>query len=96
MANMPGMNESTPVSPAGASSSAVCITPARQQLIGVRTGLVKRQSVSGTVRTVGVLAHDETRVAILAILLGLLPIMRSHGAGSDVMSRIAAPMVGAS
>jgi len=94
MGNMPGMNESTPVSPAGASSSAVCITPARQQLIGVRTGLVERQSVSGTVRTVGILAYDETRVAVLAISLGPLPIMWSHGAGSDVMKRIAAPMVG--
>ncbi len=29
-----------------------------------------------------------------AILLGLLPIMRAHGTGSEVMSRIAAPMVG--
>ncbi len=29
-----------------------------------------------------------------AILLGLLPIMRGHGTGSEVMSRIAAPMVG--
>jgi Cu(I)/Ag(I) efflux system membrane protein CusA/SilA len=29
-----------------------------------------------------------------AILLGLLPIMSGHGTGSEVMSRIAAPMVG--
>ena len=29
-----------------------------------------------------------------AILLGLLPIMWSHGAGADVMKRIAAPMIG--
>ncbi len=29
-----------------------------------------------------------------AILLGLLPIMKGHGTGSEVMSRIAAPMVG--
>ena len=33
-------------------------------------------------------------MTVLAILLGLLPIMWSHGAGSDVMKRIAAPMVG--
>src|SRR5579859_2780411 len=33
-------------------------------------------------------------MTICAILLGLLPIMWSHGAGSDVMKRIAAPMVG--
>ena len=33
-------------------------------------------------------------MTVLAILLGLLPIMWSTGAGSDVMKRIAAPMVG--
>ena len=30
----------------------------------------------------------------MAILVGLLPIMWSHGAGADVMKRIAAPMIG--
>jgi Cu(I)/Ag(I) efflux system membrane protein CusA/SilA len=30
----------------------------------------------------------------LAIFLGLLPIMWSHGTGADVMKRIAAPMIG--
>lgn len=29
-----------------------------------------------------------------AILFGLLPILWSHGAGADVMQRIAAPMIG--
>jgi Cu(I)/Ag(I) efflux system membrane protein CusA/SilA len=33
-------------------------------------------------------------MTVFAILLGLLPIMWSHGTGSDVMKRIAAPMVG--
>ncbi len=33
-------------------------------------------------------------MTVLAILMGLLPIMWSTGAGSDVMKRIAAPMVG--
>ena len=33
-------------------------------------------------------------MAVMAILLGLLPIMWSHGTGADVMKRIAAPMVG--
>jgi copper/silver efflux system protein len=33
-------------------------------------------------------------MTVLAILMGLLPIMWSGGAGSDVMKRIAAPMVG--
>jgi Cu(I)/Ag(I) efflux system membrane protein CusA/SilA len=33
-------------------------------------------------------------MTVMAILVGLLPIMWSHGAGSDVMKRIAAPMIG--
>jgi len=33
-------------------------------------------------------------MTVFAILLGLLPIMWSSGTGSDVMKRIAAPMVG--
>ncbi len=33
-------------------------------------------------------------MTVFAILFGLLPIMLGHGAGSDVMKRIAAPMVG--
>jgi Cu(I)/Ag(I) efflux system membrane protein CusA/SilA len=33
-------------------------------------------------------------MTVMAILVGLLPIMWSHGAGADVMKRIAAPMIG--
>jgi Cu(I)/Ag(I) efflux system membrane protein CusA/SilA len=33
-------------------------------------------------------------MTVMAILMGLLPIMWSSGTGSDVMKRIAAPMVG--
>src|SRR5688572_28371358 len=33
-------------------------------------------------------------MTIMAILMGLLPIMWSHGAGADMMKRIAAPMIG--
>lgn len=33
-------------------------------------------------------------MTVMAILMGLAPIMWSHGAGSDVMKRIAAPMMG--
>src|SRR3970282_1711390 len=33
-------------------------------------------------------------MTVMAILLGLLPIMWGHGAGADVMKRIAAPMGG--
>ncbi|HEX7840539.1 MAG TPA: efflux RND transporter periplasmic adaptor subunit [Kofleriaceae bacterium] len=62
MANMPGMEEGPPAPP-GAGSQAVYISPARQQLIGVRSAPVGRQKVEGTVRTVGMLAYDETRTA---------------------------------
>ena len=33
-------------------------------------------------------------MTVTAIIAGLLPIMWSHGAGADVMKRIAAPMIG--
>lgn len=33
-------------------------------------------------------------MTVTAILVGLLPIMWGHGAGADVMKRIAAPMIG--
>jgi len=33
-------------------------------------------------------------MTVAVMFLGLVPIMWSHGAGSDVMRRIAAPMVG--
>jgi copper/silver efflux system protein len=35
-------------------------------------------------------------MTVITIIVGLLPIMWSTGAGSDVMKRIAAPMVGGS
>ena len=33
-------------------------------------------------------------MTVMAIMMGLLPIMWSHGTGADVMKRIAAPMIG--
>ena len=33
-------------------------------------------------------------MTVAVILAGLLPILFGHGAGSEVMSRIAAPMIG--
>ena len=33
-------------------------------------------------------------MAATVIIAGLMPIMRSHGAGADVMKRIAIPMIG--
>ncbi len=58
MPGMPGME--TPVE---AAEGSVYISPARQQLIGVRTAVIDRRALGTTVRTVGTLAYDETRVA---------------------------------
>jgi len=63
-AGMPGM-ETTPEGghPTEAGGQTVYISPARQQLIGVRTAVVEPRELGTTVRTVGTLAYDETRVA---------------------------------
>jgi len=49
---------------AGAPSAPtrVFISPARQQAIGVRTAIIGPQSLDRTIRTVGTVAYDETRV----------------------------------
>jgi RND family efflux transporter MFP subunit len=44
------------------SQNAVYISPARQQLIGVRTAPVTRRELGTSIRTVGTLAYDERRV----------------------------------
>ena len=62
MQAMPGMSHDS-AAPPGAASQAVYISPARQQLVGVRSAPVTRQTVEGTIRTVGTLAYDETRSA---------------------------------
>lgn len=60
MAGMPGMDTGAP--PTEAKGSTVYISPARQQLIGVRTAGVEPRALQTTIRTVGTLAYDETRV----------------------------------
>ncbi|HEY3381605.1 MAG TPA: efflux RND transporter periplasmic adaptor subunit [Vicinamibacterales bacterium] len=65
MKGMPGME--TPAPPPGepppaASGPTVFISPARQQLIGVRTAAVEHRTLDTTIRAVGTLAYDETRV----------------------------------
>jgi RND family efflux transporter MFP subunit len=58
--SMIGMEASAPA--VGATKNSVYISPARQQLIGVRTAEVVRRPLDTTIRTVGTLAYDETRV----------------------------------
>lgn len=42
---------------------AVMVSPERQQLIGLRTGVVEHRSIERTIRTVGVVEFDERRLA---------------------------------
>ena len=61
---MPGM-EATPEGghPTEVGGQTVNISPARQQLIGVRTATIGQREMGTTIRTVGTLSYDETRVA---------------------------------
>lgn len=63
-AGMPGMEGPAEAGhPTEAGGQTVYVSPARQQLIGVRTAVVGPRELGTTVRTVGTLAYDETRVA---------------------------------
>ena len=59
---MAGMNMGGGEHPTKGEGGAVYISPARQQLIGVRTAEVESRTLDTTIRTVGTLAYDETRV----------------------------------
>jgi RND family efflux transporter MFP subunit len=48
--------------PTEAAGNVVYVSPARQQLIGVRTATIERRRLDSSIRTVGSLAYDETRV----------------------------------
>lgn len=54
---------SSAVGSAGTPRAEIMIDPRRQQLIGVRTVPVERRALTGTVRTVGLVRYDETRLA---------------------------------
>ena len=61
-----GHQTAAPDAAAGtAGTKGVYISPARQQLIGVRTAEVIHQALDTTIRTVGVISYDETRVATI-------------------------------
>lgn len=53
----------TAVDTAGTPRAEITIDPRRQQLIGVRTVPVERRALTATVRTVGMVRSDETRLA---------------------------------
>jgi RND family efflux transporter MFP subunit len=60
MAGMEGMSGMQGMS--GMTSGAVTVSPEKQQLIGVRIATVERKPMVRTVRTVGIITYDETKV----------------------------------
>jgi copper/silver efflux system protein len=61
----------------------------------VREGsLTSMQDLSEAIIEGAVQRVRPKMMTVAAIIAGLLPIMWSHGAGADVMKRIAAPMIG--
>jgi Cu(I)/Ag(I) efflux system membrane protein CusA/SilA len=52
------------------------------------------ESLASAIREGAVLRVRPKAMTVSVILAGLLPIMWSHGTGSEVMQRIAAPMIG--
>ncbi|HWO41517.1 MAG TPA: efflux RND transporter periplasmic adaptor subunit [Candidatus Eisenbacteria bacterium] len=60
MAGMPGMEGMQGMG--GMAPGTIMLSPQKQQLLGVRTAVVERKPLTKTVRTVGVIAYDETRV----------------------------------
>jgi Cu(I)/Ag(I) efflux system membrane protein CusA/SilA len=69
-------------------------------LIYLKQALVQRGSdptgeqVEAAVRDGAILRVRPKAMTVAVILAGLLPILFGHGTGSEVMSRIAAPMIG--
>jgi len=60
-----------------------------------RAGLMRNMDDLRSAIEDGAVKRLRPKVMTVAVMfLGLVPIMWSHGAGSDVMRRIAAPMVG--
>ena len=58
-----GADGAAPAPDASEARAEITIDPKRQQLIGVRTVPVERTSVSPTIRGIGLVRYDETRLA---------------------------------
>ena len=54
----------------------------------------RAESLQGAIRDGAVLRVRPKAMTVAVILAGLLPILWGGGTGSEVMSRIAAPMIG--
>lgn len=60
--NMPGMEMPAPGTGEGKPSSQFTVSPERQQLIGVKTEPVTIRSMDKSIRTVGIVKIDETKI----------------------------------
>ncbi len=56
--------------------------------------MTSKADLQGAIEEGAVQRIRPKMMTVMAILMGLLPIMWSHGTGADVMKRIAAPMIG--
>jgi len=56
--------------------------------------LQSREDLQAAIEEGAVQRIRPKMMTVMALLMGLLPIMWSHGTGADVMKRIAAPMIG--
>jgi Cu(I)/Ag(I) efflux system membrane protein CusA/SilA len=65
-----------------------------KQALAQRGSSPTREAVEAAVRDGALLRVRPKAMTVAVILAGLLPILFGHGAGSEVMSRIAAPMIG--
>jgi len=65
-----------------------------KQALAERGDAPDRGQVEAAVREGALLRVRPKAMTVAVILAGLLPILLGHGAGSEVMSRIAAPMIG--
>jgi Cu(I)/Ag(I) efflux system membrane protein CusA/SilA len=63
-------------------------------LIYLKSALAKGGDINVRIREGALLRVRPKAMTVAVIIAGLLPILLGHGAGSEVMSRIAAPMIG--
>ena len=63
-------------------------------LIYLKSALAKGGDVDTRIREGALLRVRPKAMTVAVIIAGLFPILLGHGAGSEVMSRIAAPMIG--
>ena len=65
-----------------------------KQALAERQGVLSDADLSQAIREGALLRVRPKAMTVAVILAGLMPILIGHGAGSEVMSRIAAPMIG--